>query len=620
MILALLAYALLVISHLGVYAGGSDSSGYLNSARLMRTGTSHIPQRAIEGLPPGSLPYFAYVPLGFTPVANGEMVPTYPPGLSLLMAGVSAITSEELGPWIVIGLHALLGVLLVYAWGRELDFSPLVSAFGAFVLGLCPLYLFNALEALSDSPALVWTTAAVYCAWRGRRYIGWTVAAGFVVAIAVLIRPTNIFVLLPVAVALGVSPQRWLALIAGGLPGAFFLSLYNVRLYGRVFTTGYGDVSSSFSSSYVGPSVANYVHWLPILLTPGVVLVFALPFLIRKIGGRLVAMLGTWILGFTIFYACYSFTSETWWALRFVLPIFPACILAMMLVARAMAQSWPSRLRVGTIALAGVAVLAWDARWIVRQSALNAAEGEQAFVSATNWAKLHLPPRAVIVSMQTSGALLYYTPFTLLRYDFAGDVAVIDRACVAAGRPIFAALYDFEQKTALEERLPGQWTQVGATRNVTFWRRDGSVPTPIAKFPWREFTTSSAGDTKVIVETGPGWYGAEEYRGRRWTWSNGPARLKIETWPHYSGTLQLDFLLRSLAPTRVTVKQNDVALWTEATGPSRKPYTVLAILRDGTAELEFSSDSPPSPESAAPDARQLSVGLYDLRVSRPSTK
>ncbi|MDB6128110.1 MAG: hypothetical protein JWM35_2006, partial [Verrucomicrobia bacterium] len=231
LLLAFLAYALLVITHLGVYAGGSDASGYMNSARLIRTGNMHIPQRAIEGLPPGTLPYFAYVPLGFTPVAHGEMVPTYPPGLSLLMAGFSAITSEESGPWIAIGAHALFGVLLMYAWGRELKFSPLVSALGALLLGLCPLYLFNALEALSDSPALVWTTAAVYCAWRGRERIAWTFVAGFVVAIAVLIRPTNVVVLLPVAVALGVSPRRWLALIGGGFPGAFFISLYNVRLY-----------------------------------------------------------------------------------------------------------------------------------------------------------------------------------------------------------------------------------------------------------------------------------------------------------------------------------------------------------------------------------------------------
>ena len=620
LILALLAYAAVIAAHLGVYAGGSDSSGYMNNARLILDGNLHIPQRAIEGLPPGSLPYFAYVPLGFSPVSNGAMVPTYPPGLSLLIAGMTKVTGPDIGPSLTIWLHAVLGVLVIYAWGRVLQFSRPASTLAALLIGACPLYLFNSMQALSDAPAMVWTAAAVYCAWRARTQIGWTFAAGVVVSIAVLIRPTNILVLLPVAFALGVSPQRWLGLIVGGLPGAFFLSLYNVRLYGKIVTTGYGDVSESFSGAFVMPALTNYAQWLPILLTPAVVLVLAMPFLFRRIGGRLIAMLTVWILGFTGFYSYYFFTAETWWALRFILPAFPACILGLMVVGRAITTTWTPRLHDSAVWIAIVATLLWDGRWVVQQSALEAAEGEHAFVEGTQWANLHIPDRAVVVCMQTSGALLYYTKFILLRYDFAGDVKAIDRACDAANRPIYASLYSFETQTALEERLPGKWTQVGTTRNVTFWRRDSSEPTQIEKFPWREFVTNHVGETEVTVETGPGWYGAEEYRKRRWTWSNGPARVKLETWPLMTGTLQLDFLLRSLKPMNVTVKQNDLTLWQVAVGTERSSHSVIATVQDGVAELEFTSDSPGMPESAAPGARVLTIGLYDLRVGRPSSK
>ena len=90
-------------------------------------------------------------------------------------------------------------------------------------------------------PALVWATAAVLCAWKSRERAGLALLAGVALAIAVLVRPTNLLALLPMGLAMGPSLRRWLLLILGGLPGAIFQCSFNWAVYGRIFTTGYGS-------------------------------------------------------------------------------------------------------------------------------------------------------------------------------------------------------------------------------------------------------------------------------------------------------------------------------------------------------------------------------------------
>jgi len=617
LLLALLAYAALLGRHMDTCAGGSDSSGYMNNARLLLQGDLHLPQRAIEGLPPGMLPSFAYVPLGFIPVPHGAMVPTYPIGLPLIIAGLSHLTGWASAANVAQWLQALLGVVLMYALARLLDFSRPASALGALLLAGCPLYLFMGLQALSDMPALVWTAAAVYCAWRSRAHAGWSVAAGVAMAVAVLVRPTNLLVLVPVAIALGLSWRRWLGLALGGLPGAGFLMIYNVRLYGRALTTGYGDVSESFSTSFFAPALGYYVHWLPILLTPAVVLLLALPFLFRRVRPIVLILLLSWILVFTGFYAFYFFTSTSWWSLRFILPALPPCILGLLVAGRALTAAWSPRILRRSLVAAAIGVLGWDTYWGLQHMVLEVGTGEQAYVQAARWTQAHLPPRAVVVCMQTSGALLHYTEFTLLRYDFAGgpaDLVRLDRACAAAGRPIYAALFGFELETALEQRLPGHWTQVGATRNVTYWRRDGAEPTPLGPLR-RELVTADVAGRPVTAEVGAGWYGPEENYRHRWAWSNGHGQLTLSTGSLGTQMLDLSFSLRGMRPTAVTITQNGATLWHGSVDLQRSPTRIRVQVRDGAARLEFASDGAGVLENAEPGARQLAFALYDLQVT-----
>src|SRR5688572_27097319 len=66
--LGLLLYCILLGTHVGAYAGGADSSGYMNNTRLLAERRMHIERRSLASLPPEKTPSWTYVPLGFIPV------------------------------------------------------------------------------------------------------------------------------------------------------------------------------------------------------------------------------------------------------------------------------------------------------------------------------------------------------------------------------------------------------------------------------------------------------------------------------------------------------------------------------------------------------------------------
>ncbi|MDB6093836.1 MAG: hypothetical protein JWM32_1398 [Verrucomicrobia bacterium] len=617
---ALALYGIILAAYLGAYAGGSDSSGYLNNARLAREGRMHLPQRTIEGLPPSSLPTFAYVPLGFLPVQENEMVPTYPIGLSLLVVGVSQVTGWDAAPAVTVWLHGMLGVVLMYALGRAFGFAPPASALGAVLLGASPLYLFCSLQAMSDTPALVWTALAIYFAWRSRERDAWAVAAGFAVAIAVLVRPANLLVLVPLALCLGGSWRRWLGLALGGLPGAVFLAAFNARLYGKIFTTGYGNVAGAFGWENVPLVLRNGAQWMPVLLTPALLLVLALPWCASQSTRRLVWVLTSWIAVFVGFYLFYFHTSEHWWYLRFFLPAFPPLILGMLWVGRAVLAARLERHARAALVLAVVFVVAWDGWWIERQGTLKIGRDERVYLQVSRWAQTHLPANAVIACLQASGAFLYYTDFTVLRYDTLKDRATlgrIERACAAAGRPIYATLFPFEMRDALERAMPGRWTQVGVTRQATFWRRDGAEPTPIEPITWREFVTARLGHTEVIAQVSSEWHDIKKSLFHRWIWNAQRGQIDLETWPLETGTIDLNFLLRGFAPTEVAITQDGTTLWHGPVDRELKPVTLRVPIHEGMGRLQFVSAAPGVPETPEPGARRLAFAIYDLKLSRP---
>jgi hypothetical protein len=436
--LALTAYALFLDARIGAHAGGSDSSGYLNNAKLIREGAARIPQRALPGLQPEHFHPFTFVPLGFRPIGSTDMAPTYPTGVPLLFAASSVFAGWDNGPHAVILFHALAGALLVLVLGRQLGLSPGLAAIAAIVVAMSPLYLFIAFQPLSDVASLVWVTAAVVLAWRGRgsRGVPLSLAAGAVFAMAVLVRPTNILAIAPVAVALDVDKRRWLSFVLGGLPGAVFLAFYNHAAYGSMFEQGYLGVPGLISAEWVGRTLVHYAHWLPVLLTPVAVLALGLPVLARTLP-RETLLLTVWIAVFAGFYTCYYFTHEVWWSLRFVLPMVPPLVVAAFLVIQRLTAGLKrASLRwVAGLALT-IAAIGWSWHWSTRLNALDIGRSEALYREAGTWAREHVPVDAVVLAVQASGTLFFYSDLALVRWDWLSRRSRRTRPC---RRPTTAA-------------------------------------------------------------------------------------------------------------------------------------------------------------------------------------
>ena len=481
-LVALAFYAALLARFMDPYAAGSDTSGYLNHAKLLASGHLHVAMRAIPGLPPALAPYDIYTPLGLKPAPDGDgLVPTYPSGLPLLILAAARVVGWGLAGSLVIGAHAFLGVLLTYALGRAMGLPGPWAALGATAIAVSPLYLLYSVQIMSDVPSMVWIVAAVLATWnaavRNSKFeMRNCLLAGFALALAVLIRPNSIIALAPIAIALGLSWRRWLMLVLGSLPGALFFFVHSEAAYGSVLATGYGDTGYLFSTSFIPRTVVHYAQWLPALFTPVVLLSLGLPWL-RRAAPRAVAVLGAWILAYLAFYSFYRTTHETWWYLRYLLPAAPALVVGGLLVARRW-HSFPWGPASFTVALA--LVVANGAWWTRNFGVLNTADHDRTYPLAMEWLRGHVPDNAVIAAWQASGAVFYYTPFALVRWEImnAGGFRRVAAAAREAHRPIYAVLFDYERDAALQRHMPGAWTSIDAIRDVTIWRWDGGGADP----------------------------------------------------------------------------------------------------------------------------------------------
>jgi hypothetical protein len=479
-LLGVFLYAAVLARYTGACAAGSDSSGYLNNARLLSEARLTVPMRRVPGMDPASLPSYTHVPLGFIPNPDRlSMTPTYPMGLPLLVAATARMVGWDLAPALIMGLHALCGLVVMYLLGRQFGLGPGWAWIGALLLGANSLYLMMSLQLMSDVPATVWLGAAVLCSLKSGARWHWAFAAGIALSVAVLVRPTNLLGIVPIGLALGFSLRRWLLLFFGGLPGAVFLGFVNHTIYGSILTTGYGGFGWMFSPGYVSSTLLHYGHWLPVLLTPLIALALGLPFLWRRQPVQ-TSVLAAWSSTLLVFYMFYSVTHDDWWYLRFILPAFPPLLLAALLVASALAARFKLTWQPGWFALATVAILIYAGVCFHHFHVPSAGRNERLYPEMAAWMKTHLPADALVASMQTSGALLYYTQFAFFRWDQVspGDFQRIAGACASARMPIYAALFPFEIEednwAAFRKHLGSGWTQVGAVRYVTIWRYDPS--------------------------------------------------------------------------------------------------------------------------------------------------
>ena len=483
-VLVAACYAWFIYRHCAPYAGGSDSSGYLNSARLIASGQLAAPPRAIPGLGPANWNPSFYQPLGFgADPAGGRLVSTYPIGLPVHYALAAAIVGFEKAARVVNVLGALAAGALLYGLGRELGLARGWAIGGVAVLWASPVWVFQSLQPMSDSVATTWTLATVFCAWRARRAPAWGFAAGATFAITVLVRPTGVAVLLPVAMILGGDWRAWLRFACGGLPFATLLGAYNLAAYGKVLATGYNNaglnILDAFGREYLPGNLRNFALWIPQFLGPlvAVAALLGLPSLLRRtrgVGLFLVAWLGA-LVGL---YASYYCAGEVWWYMRFLLPAFPAVILAGLLAGAHLCRRFSGHLAWLVPLAALLANIGWEYRLSDQLNLTVVRHTEKNYWLAANFVRESVPADAILLAWNLSGSSFFYNPQTVVRWDLLepDHFARLCRVAERLHRPIYAPLFAFE-KAELQKKLGGKWVAVGHPGNVTVWKLE-APPAP----------------------------------------------------------------------------------------------------------------------------------------------
>src|SRR5947199_4023362 len=126
-------------------AGGSDSSCYLNEARLFSRFTTHI-DVPLAAEAPSPRAAWTFTPAGHLPSpARGDaIVPMCPPGLPIVMAVARWVRADLL----VVPALGALAVWLTFLIGREVD-GPLTGAASAVLVFCSPIFLYQIVQPMT---------------------------------------------------------------------------------------------------------------------------------------------------------------------------------------------------------------------------------------------------------------------------------------------------------------------------------------------------------------------------------------------------------------------------------------------------------------------------------------
>lgn len=471
----LAAYGIFLLRYTSFSVGGSDSSGYINTARRMLAGTLVGRPRALDrfGLPEAWTQTF--IPLGFVAgPAPGTMAPYYPSGFPAHMLAAGQIFGWRRGPFIVSPLAAVGCLVLIYLLARELGLSSLWASGATAIFAAWPVFIGQAIQPMSDVTATFWALAAVLWSIKARRRRLWALAAGAAIGMAILVRPTNVLLAVPLAFALPMSLPALMLVGAGGLPFAAALGAYDLHCYGSALQTGYGKTGLFDAVAWKNfpPRFRHYGGWILRSLTPLVLLAWLGVTADRRAAWRDRGLLASWFATFFLFYCLYE-PYDSFWFVRFLLPAAPALVIGAVIVVRdAAARLARPRLTAAVAAVLLAVVLFREGRVVRGEHILNTAQYESIYPQACAWAARRLPPEALVLSMVTSGALEHYTGLFYARWDWldAQPFAPLRERVEQRGGRFFALLFPFEIEQ-FPTRVPatGTWKKIGSFREATLW-------------------------------------------------------------------------------------------------------------------------------------------------------
>lgn len=452
------------------YAGGADSYGYVAQSELWAGGQLYVDQPIASELPP-DISEWVVAPLGFVVQTQsgvpGRLVPAYPPGLPMTMGVLRRLLGQH-AVYLVVPALAGLTVWLTFVLGRRLD-SDATGLMAALWLAFSPAFLNSALNPLSDVPVTAWWLAALVSAVRPT--VRSAAIAGIAVSVAVLTRPNlaplTAVIALPFGIRWWCQPRARPRVVELGVfvttaaaGPAIAAALFNYW-YGSPFTSGYGSTDLLFSLSHIGPNLARYPRWFVDTQTPLVLAGLAAPLVLHgrgAVSGRLRPAAAAWmLLSFAAlvwgaYLAYYYF--DAWWYLRFLLPSYPALIVlasaALVFVLRRTAA--PGLL--GAILIVLIAAHGLNFCW--KQSVFDIAAGEARYQRVGEFVGRSLSERSLLLSMQHSGSLRYYSHLTTLRYDLIPDdrLDAIVAHFAARGRPVYIVVDEWEKEPFRQRFAP----------------------------------------------------------------------------------------------------------------------------------------------------------------------
>ena len=466
-------------------AGGADAYGYVSQADLWLAGDLKVQQPWVAQVPWPNSPW-TFTPLGYRPSPDEwTIVPTYSPGLPMLMAAAKRI-GGQCALFAVVPLSLGVAVFATYALGKRLG-SPYQGLIAAWFLATSPVVLEVSLESLSDVPVMAAWSAA-FCCLLGTRMRS-AAFAGFAAALAILIRPN----LVPLAVPMvlwfllrrapapsGLRSRLLFVLVfsLALLPGVAVVAALNRYWYGSATTSGYGNLGEIFGWAHVLPNLARFIAWIVETQTPLALLgVAALIVPLRAIwpavpDRRIFVVIALFV---TLLWGQYSayleFDSPGY--LRFLLPSWPLILVGLAAVLLAVGRL---TVRFGRASVVGIVTLAvllglWNIRVAIRRDVFEQRQAARHEAPIGRLVREHTVVNSVILAVHRSGSLRYYAGRTTLRYDML-DGDWLDRAVTWLGERnvhVYAVLDERETRES-KERFAGQKTAAAFDRPVLTYK------------------------------------------------------------------------------------------------------------------------------------------------------
>ncbi len=446
--LVLLVVAMVLFSW-RAYSGGvssyyalADEHGYLTTAKCVAT-TGSFAQHHTD-------PY-AFV--GETMMQSGKDATTYylrqPIGYPVLCAGAYLLGGAD-APF---AINILMGILLlggIYVVGKELG-SPLWGAVTATVVAAHPLVIYYTVMALSHIPdmaAATWMMAFVLM-WRRERR-GWQAGAvGLLLGAGIMIRYTNVLLLLPMGVVWAAElrgGRRRAAMVHAGIAAGCMammlvpLAIYQWVAFGSPFRTGYSAGGNAMSFSW-GWLVEHAPAMVDILVQPGtglnVLLIgVGIGVVVLLVKDRFtVGVLAAWGIPPLVLYTAYYGKPEHNEVLyaRFALSAFvPLILLGVMWPSRVGRGRWLCRGMTAAMVLAAVAMNAINP---YMKGSLKELENQMLFaLSTSDLVRKNVAPGSMVIAdnfmhyfLDYSGDYIIYSPEMYEQAWVAKRVADLDR-------------------------------------------------------------------------------------------------------------------------------------------------------------------------------------------------